>query len=143
REPVRFAASMETLRQLGIDVFLEIGPKPILLEMGCQCLPEATGAWLPSLRQGQSDWQQMLSSLGELYSRGAPVNWLGFDRDYTRRQVVLPTYPWQRSRYWMETPETGHRETALSQKDAQTPIVRLLDQRDTLGLIRLLENAGN
>ncbi|BBA33063.1 polyketide synthase family protein [Methylocaldum marinum] len=143
REPVRFAASMETLRELGIDVFLEIGPKPILLEMGCQCLPEATGVWLPSLRQEQSDWQPLLSSLGELYCRGAPVNWLGFDRDYTRRRVALPTYPWQRSRYWMETPETGRSETASSQKDAHTPIVRLLDQRDTLGLIRLLENAGN
>ena len=140
RQPVRFAASMESIRQLGIEVFLEIGPKPTLLEMGHHCLPEGTGVWLPSLRQRQPDWQPILWSLGELYRRGVQVNWLGFDQDYARRRIALPTYPWQRSRYWMETPENVHSKVAsLSQEEAQTAIVQLLDQGDTKRLIQQLE----
>lgn len=102
RQPVRFAQSIETLHQQGYTVFVEIGPKPILLGMGRQCLPENQGVWLPSLRPPLSDWQQMLSSLGQLYVQGAKVDWLGFDRDYARRKVMLPTYPFQRQRYWIE-----------------------------------------
>ncbi len=102
-QPVKFAQSMETLHLEGYEVFLEIGSKPILLGMGRQCLPEGVGVWLPSLRFGQEDWQLLLHSLGELYVAGVKVDWLGFDRDYSRRKVVLPTYPFQRQRYWIET----------------------------------------
>ncbi|MEJ6485763.1 amino acid adenylation domain-containing protein [Nostoc punctiforme UO1] len=102
REPVRFAASMEILQQQGVEMFVELGPKPTLLGMGRACLPENKQLWLPSLRPGQEDWQQLLSSLAQLYVRGVSVNWLGFDQDYTRLRLQLPTYPWQRQRYWIE-----------------------------------------
>jgi malonyl CoA-acyl carrier protein transacylase len=101
RKPVRFAASMETLYQQGYEIFVEIGPKPSLLSMARQCLPE--GTWLVSLRQGQEDWQPLLQSLGELYVRGVPVDWSGFEKDYPRRKVALPNYPFQRQAYWIET----------------------------------------
>jgi malonyl CoA-acyl carrier protein transacylase len=101
-QPVMFAQSMETLHQEGYEVFLEIGPKPILLGMGRQCLPENVGVWIPSLRCVQSDWQQMLYSLAELYVRGVKVDWSEFDRDYSRSKVELPTYPFQRQRYWID-----------------------------------------
>ena len=103
RQPVRFRQGMETLEQQGYEVFLEIGSKPILLGMGRQCLSENVGVWLPSLRPGYSEWQQMLQSLAELYVRGVKVDWSGFDGDYYRSKVVLPTYPFQRQRYWIET----------------------------------------
>jgi NAD(P)-dependent dehydrogenase (short-subunit alcohol dehydrogenase family)/acyl carrier protein len=45
----------------------------------------------------------MLESLGRLYVSGFQVDWDGFDRDYARRRVVLPTYPFQRKRYWVST----------------------------------------
>ncbi|MFN6565611.1 SDR family NAD(P)-dependent oxidoreductase [Dendronalium sp. ChiSLP03b] len=111
RQPVRFADSMQTLHQLGYQVFLEIGPKPILLGMGRQCLPDNQGLWLPSLREGVPEWQQLLSSLGELYVAGGKVNWLGLEQDYSRRKVALPTYPFQRRRYWIEN--TPHRHQQL------------------------------
>ncbi|GFZ92562.1 type I polyketide synthase [Okeania sp. KiyG1] len=53
RQPVRFARGMKELHQQGYDTFLEIGPKPILVGMGRQCLPEEIGLWLPSLRPGK------------------------------------------------------------------------------------------
>ncbi|NEO76850.1 type I polyketide synthase [Moorena sp. SIO4G3] len=106
RQPVKFAQSMKTLDDEGYKVFLEVGPKPILLGMGRQCLPENVGVWLPSLRPGVEEWQQMLSSLGQLYVKGSQVDWSGFDRDYTNQKVILPTYPFQRERYWIETANT-------------------------------------
>ncbi len=103
RQSVHFAQSMTTLHQEGYEVFLEIGPKPILLGMGRQCLPEEVGTWLPSLRPGVDEWQQMLSSLGQLYVQGVKVDWSEFERDRTCQKVALPTYPFQRQRYWIET----------------------------------------
>ncbi|NER51880.1 MAG: type I polyketide synthase, partial [Symploca sp. SIO1A3] len=115
-QPVKFAASMETLQQQGSEIFLEIGPKPILLGMGRQCLPEESGTWLPSLRPGVDEWQQVLSSLGQLYVQGTPVDWSGFDRDYRHQKVVLPTYPFQRQRYWVETAKSDADQAISSTK---------------------------
>ncbi|NER93852.1 MAG: SDR family NAD(P)-dependent oxidoreductase [Symploca sp. SIO1B1] len=103
RQPVKFAQSMAALHQQGYETFLEIGAKPILLGMGRQCLSEEAGLWLPSLRPGVDEWQQMFSSLGQLYVKGAEVDWLEFDQNYVRQKVTLPTYPFQREKYWIET----------------------------------------
>nr|VFJ91614.1 MAG: myxalamid-type polyketide synthase MxaB [Candidatus Kentron sp. LFY] len=104
RQPVRFAESVKTLYGQGFESFLEIGPKPALLGMARQCLPDgATKTWLPSLREGQEDWRQMLDSLGQWYVRGGAVDWVAFDREYPRHKVSLPTYPFQRQRYWVDT----------------------------------------
>ena len=101
REPIRFASGMKALHKQGYELFLEIGPNPVLLGMGRRCLPKGTGIWLPSLRKGRDDWKQMLESLGELYVRGVDGDWAGFDQDYSRRRMSLPTYPFERKRYWI------------------------------------------
>ncbi|MEM6753811.1 MAG: type I polyketide synthase, partial [Cyanobacteria bacterium P01_C01_bin.38] len=143
RQPVKFAQSMTTLHQEGYEVFLEIGPKPILLGMGRQCLPEDVGVWLPSLRPNQDDWQQMLQSLGELYVRGVKVDWLGFDQDYHRSKVTLPTYPFQRQRYWLETSDSPSQTGADSDSEHQTTeIVHLLKDGNTQELAKQIEQAG-
>ncbi|MGQ4807051.1 hypothetical protein NKDENANG_00389 [Candidatus Entotheonellaceae bacterium PAL068K] len=122
REAVRFADGMATLRAQSVGIFLEIGPKPTLLGMGQQGWEVETQdsisiststAWLPSLRPGRSDWQQMAESLSELYVRGVEVDWAGFDQDYGRRKVVLITYPFQRQRYWVEAPKQKRGREAL------------------------------
>ncbi|MCG3153920.1 MAG: Phthiocerol/phenolphthiocerol synthesis polyketide synthase type I PpsC [bacterium] len=107
RGAVRFAEAMAALQQQGCRIFLEIGPSPTLLSMGQRCLPEGSGLWLPSLRQGRADWQTMLDSLAGLYVHGVNVDWARCDRDYARRRVILPTYPFQRSRYWAKAAERG------------------------------------
>jgi len=104
REPVRFAAGMQKLCELGCDVLLEVGPQATLLGMGKKCwAADGSAVWLASLRKGRDDWQQLLGSLQAMYVRGVEVDWMGFDRDYSRRKVALPTYPFQRQRYWLET----------------------------------------
>ena len=110
RQAVRFADGMDSLFQQGIEIFLEIGPKPILSGMGRRCIREddVTGkqhsiAWLSSLTEKQSDWKSMLLSLGELYVRGVIINWAGFDNEYDCNRVVLPTYPFQRQRNYLDS----------------------------------------
>ncbi|WP_424102172.1 type I polyketide synthase [Moorena producens] len=143
RQPVKFAQSMESLHQEGYEVFLEIGSKPILLGMLRQCLPEGVGVWLPSLRPGQEDWQVLLHSLGELYVRGVKVDWLGFDQDYSRSKVVLPTYPFQRQRYWIETSEKDSQKVAYSDsKNQTTTIMDWLNNGKTQQLAQQLQKVA-
>jgi acyl transferase domain-containing protein/acyl-CoA synthetase (AMP-forming)/AMP-acid ligase II/pimeloyl-ACP methyl ester carboxylesterase len=103
--PVRFADGMKTLQQ-ECNIFLEIGSKPILLGMGRSTLvtdsKEIQTAWLPSLRPRKEDWQQILQTLGFLYTSGLAINWQNFERGYNRQKVALPTYPFQRQSYWLE-----------------------------------------
>ncbi len=105
-DPVRFAASIDNLHRDGHELFIEIGPKPILLGMSRQCLPKGVGVWLPSLSQSYSDWQQILQSLAELYVRGVGADWESFWQDDATRLVALPTYPWQRERHWYESSDS-------------------------------------
>ncbi|MFB2976226.1 SDR family NAD(P)-dependent oxidoreductase [Microseira sp. BLCC-F43] len=128
RQPVKFAQSMKTLHQEGYKIFLEIGAKPILIAMGKQCLPEGVGVWLPSLHPSQEDWQQMLQSLGKLYVQGVKVDWSGFERDYARSKVRLPTYPFQRQRYWIET-NNHHLSSQQKSLSNQENLHPLLGQR--------------
>ncbi|NEP05370.1 MAG: acyltransferase domain-containing protein, partial [Okeania sp. SIO4D6] len=134
RQPVRFAQGMETLHKQGAEIFLEIGPKPILLGMGRRCLPEDVGVWLPSLRPGVDEWQQMLSSLGELYVRGAKIDWVGVDKDYTHQKVTLPTYPFQRQRYWVETAivdSSDNTQSMMASGDRQNTVQSLINYLKT------------
>lgn len=122
RQPVRFATGMQTLHQQGAEVLIEIGPKPTLLGMGRQCLPEKNLTWLPSLHPIPSDWQQILQSLATLYVRGVPVDWSRFDQDYAdaRSRVELPTYPFQRQRYWVEREKLEAHHTPFSQNGSRS-----------------------
>ncbi|HEY9804638.1 MAG TPA: polyketide synthase [Leptolyngbyaceae cyanobacterium] len=142
KEPVKFAQSMQTLNKEGNCIFLEIGPKPILLGMGRQCLPADAGVWLPSLRPGVKDWQQILNSLGQLYVQGIEVNWSEFDRNYPRRKVTLPTYPFQRQRYWVEPAEDEQQKVASLKQDTSSPIYHLLCKGETELVSSELEKLG-
>ncbi|MFN8008645.1 MAG: SDR family NAD(P)-dependent oxidoreductase [Terriglobia bacterium] len=110
---------MRTLERQNCQVYVEIGPSPVLLGMGRRSVGEGKGEWLASLRKGRGDWEQLLESLGRLYVRGAKVDWAGYDREYRRRKVSLPTYPFQRQRYWIEDRKTGQ---AASDRSAIIPL---------------------
>lgn len=139
RKPVQFLQSMQTLNSQGYQVFLEIGAKPILLGMARQCLPENSGAYLPSLYPPQSDWERMLVSLGQLYVKKFPINWLAFHQDYSHQKVVLPTYPFQRLRYWLEIAENS--DPILSRKDGSA-IAELLTKNTPQKLTETLVQTG-
>jgi len=127
RAEVKFSEGMQALANLGIDAFIEMGPSPVLLGMGKRCLPDSKAAWLPSLRQGQDDWQIILESLGKLYVHGTDVDWTGFDQGHARHKVPLPNYPFERQRYWLE--HSTARVTLHARREASPSVDRSLLQQ--------------
>lgn len=125
RGTVRFSESIETLHRQGYRLFLEIGPHNVLSGMGRRCLPPESGLWLASLKKGRQDWQQLGESCGILYERGVEVDWLGFDRDYPRQRLSLPTYPFERQRYGQDTAPSNRRRPA-------EPLPPLASERSSL-----------
>ncbi|HEV2149423.1 MAG TPA: acyltransferase domain-containing protein, partial [Longimicrobiaceae bacterium] len=102
REAVRFADTVQSLWELGVRVFVEVGPSATLLGMGRRIAPEGEGAWAPSLRKGRGERETFASAVASVWTAGVGVDWeavLG-----RRRRVELPTYPFQRRPYWMEAP---------------------------------------
>jgi acyl transferase domain-containing protein len=88
---------------------LEIGPHPTLLTMGQACFqsPERNSiTWLRTLTRDASDWDGILSSLGALYEKGCNVAWKAL-YPARGRCVSLPTYAWQRERFWVDPSEAG------------------------------------
>lgn len=98
---VRFVEGVRVLSELDISDFVEIGPGNTLLALSRRCMKEDGKAWLASLsKRGES--KEILASLGELYCRGYNVDWEGFNRPHHHHRVSLPTYPFDRHRYWIE-----------------------------------------
>ncbi|ASC71034.1 Type I polyketide synthase (PKSs) [Halomicronema hongdechloris C2206] len=106
RQPVQFAAGMATLLQEPKYIFLEVGPGRTLSTFAKQQTTEALV--LTSLRHPQdttSDQAGILTTLGRLWLAGVPANWSGFTAHESRRRVLLPTYPFERKRYWIDPPQ--------------------------------------
>jgi 8-amino-7-oxononanoate synthase len=126
RQPVQFHRSMNSLHQQGYQVFLELGAKPTLLGLARGCLPQPEYIWLPSLRPGQSDQQTLLQSLGRLYRIGATIDWAEFEKNTIRQIVPIPTYPFQRQRYWWDQailPGTQNRSLPNSELKSLHPLL--------------------
>jgi malonyl CoA-acyl carrier protein transacylase len=103
--PVQFAPGLAAMLAAGCTAFLEIGPHPTLVGLGQQCAPDAGITWASSLRRGKDDWRQLLDAVGTLYAGGVKIDWKGFDAPWPRRRVTLASYPFQRSRYWVDPAE--------------------------------------
>ena len=104
RQPVRFAAGIEALEQAGERVWLEVGPGRTLASLVRQTGGSARTV-VTSLRHPQesgSDQGQLLTALGRLWVSGVSVDWAGFSAGEQRRRIPLPTYPFERRRYWLE-----------------------------------------
>jgi acyl transferase domain-containing protein/NADPH:quinone reductase-like Zn-dependent oxidoreductase/SAM-dependent methyltransferase/acyl carrier protein len=77
-------------------VWLEIGSQSIALPPKTDCLQ------LSGLTPHQSDWRILLSNLSCLYGQGMTIDWAAFDRGYARQRIAIPTYPFQRQRFWRD-----------------------------------------
>jgi acyl transferase domain-containing protein/SAM-dependent methyltransferase len=128
RPAVPIATGMMTLHGRGCRIFLEIGPGTTLLDLGRRSLPDGTGLWLPSLR-GANDWQQVLESLASLYREGVTIDWESYDRDYPRRKLTLPTYPFDRRRYWCDRERRDRREPGIGTQAAWELVVEAGNQQ--------------
>ncbi|QMU70752.1 type I polyketide synthase [Streptacidiphilus sp. P02-A3a] len=107
REPVAFADATRALLDTGHDLFIEVSPHPVLLA-GIEGVAEEAGrevAAVGTLRRGHGGPEQLLSALTEAWCGGATVDWRGLlPGRADARPVPLPTYPFERDRYWLPTP---------------------------------------
>ncbi|WP_396135234.1 type I polyketide synthase [Amycolatopsis sp. A133] len=91
REAVRFADGVSTLEAAGVGVFLELGPDGVLSSM-------VPGTAIPALRRDRDEERAVLSALSTVHIHGINVDWAAFFPD--GRRVDLPTYAFQRERFW-------------------------------------------
>jgi len=114
RNPVQFRAAVQTLAELGVEAVVEIGPHAVLgpmISLNWPESPETTGPppTLASLRRPSRDIPAevtdaaFVSAVAGAYEAGLPVRFEGLFSGEKRRRIVLPGYPFQRERYWVDT----------------------------------------
>ncbi|GAA0273154.1 hypothetical protein GCM10010302_08460 [Streptomyces polychromogenes] len=100
RHPVRFHDAARTLAGHEVTVTLEIGPAAVLSAFVAEGTPVTP---VPALRTGRDEAREVLTALGGLWSAGIPVDWHAVFARSGARPLDLPTYPFQRERYWLES----------------------------------------
>jgi acyl transferase domain-containing protein/acyl carrier protein len=125
RQTVRFSNCVQELMKEPDRILLEVGPGKTL---GTLARQHAGGSdkhiVLSTIRHPQeqnSDIAFILNTLGRLWLANAEVDWSGFYKNERRHRIPLPTYPFERQRYWVEPPEEIHTTAVtprLSEKKA-------------------------
>ena len=120
RHTVQFSAGMTELLQQPNRILLEVGPGRTLCTFARQHSQQASGqVVLPSLchpQERDSDVAFLLNILSRLWLAGAAINWSGFYADQKRYRVPLPTYPFERQRYWIDPQVLTPTTTKLGKK---------------------------
>ncbi|MBB5907964.1 type I polyketide synthase [Actinoalloteichus hymeniacidonis] len=138
RDAVRFAAGLHTLRADGITAFLELGPDAVLTPMVRDTLPDVVG--LAVLRRDRPEIESLLTALGGLHARGPAVDWASAFVGRDVRVLDLPTYAFQRRRFWLDprVTETDTRQPTPSGLD-DGAFWRQVEEEDLTGLATTLD----
>ncbi|MDG4810890.1 SDR family NAD(P)-dependent oxidoreductase [Micromonospora sp. WMMD1120] len=99
REAVRFADGVRRLREQGVSRFLELGPDAVLTAMAQQSLDGEDAVVIPALRAGNDEPHTFAAFLGRAHIAGIDLDWAALLPG--ARRVELPTYAFQRQRYWI------------------------------------------
>ncbi|WP_281180706.1 type I polyketide synthase [Nocardia niwae] len=105
RDTVRYAQGVDTLVDLGVRRFLELGPDAVLAAMTRQCLPEEIGSRsvvAAAGRRGVDEVRHFLTFLAHAHNSGIEVDWEPLLGGRSLRRLPLPTYAFQRRRYWLD-----------------------------------------
>ncbi|MBZ4417132.1 type I polyketide synthase [Myxococcus sp. RHSTA-1-4] len=127
REPVRFAQGVAELARSGPRVFLEVGPGHGLANLARLVAEAREGhAVLSTMRHPQEDVQddrRLLEVVGRLWTVGVNVDWSGLYGEARPRRTPLPTYPFQRQRYWVDAPGVSQgRDVSPAEAPAAEPV---------------------
>ncbi|MFE3639147.1 SDR family NAD(P)-dependent oxidoreductase, partial [Streptomyces sp. NPDC059168] len=112
REAVRFLDGIRTLDAEHVTTYLELGPRGVLSGLGRDCLPDTadpadTAVFVPALRHDRGEAEALTAAVAAVHTRGVPLDWDAYFAGTGARRVELPTYAFQRDRFWLEAPE-GH-----------------------------------
>jgi acyl transferase domain-containing protein len=136
RSTVRFADGISSLVKVADRILLEVGPGQTIrrLVLGHALRPpdQAVFGSMPSLN-GETETEAMLNSLGKLWLQGKKIDWQGFWKHEKRSRVPLPTYAFDRKRYWIER-QVGDAETPTVPAPAagNTPYAAPQEKRESL-----------
>ncbi|MFI9202356.1 type I polyketide synthase [Streptomyces sp. NPDC053048] len=125
RQTVRFEETVKALLDDDHDAFLEMSAHPVLT-FGVEETVEAAGAdavVVGSLRRDQGGLERFLTSVAAAWVRGVDVNWSSFFDGTGARRVDLPTYAFQRERFWLEAPEDHGDVTTVGLRPAEHPLL--------------------
>jgi acyl transferase domain-containing protein len=101
RSPVRFLDAVRTAAAAGPAVFVEVGPGTALTGTTRQ-IPEASGVALVPLQPRRSGTRDLMAAAGKLWSLGVEIDWPSTRDDRPAVRVTLPTYPFARTRHWLD-----------------------------------------
>ncbi|WP_449343658.1 type I polyketide synthase [Streptomyces polygonati] len=101
REPVRFLDAVRRMEADGVTAFLEVGPDATLTAAARDCLADPGRTVVPALRPGRPEPRALAAAVAELHVGGVPVDWTAVLGGSGARRVDLPTYAFQRRRYWL------------------------------------------
>ncbi|WP_338674984.1 thioester reductase domain-containing protein [Streptomyces sp. SCSIO 30461] len=102
RSPVRFADAVRTLRDRGVDTFVELGPDGVLTGLVRHVVGDAyDNRALPLSRRDRPGATTAVGAAAALHSAGVPVDWDAFFEGTGARHITLPTYAFQRKRHWL------------------------------------------
>ncbi|EPD96937.1 hypothetical protein HMPREF1486_00433, partial [Streptomyces sp. HPH0547] len=123
RGAVRFADGVRFLTEEGVTRFLELGPDAVLAAMATDSRAEdAPGVVVPALRRGGDEVVSALAALTQVYVHGGSCDWAAFLPD-TAEPAELPTYPFQRQRYWIDAPASEGDVRAAGLEAAGHPLL--------------------
>lgn len=109
RQTVRFEQGLQELFKKPTQVLLEVGPGRTLSKLAKQHQQkQPEQIVLTSIRhpkEQQSDVEFLLKTLGQLWLAGVQIDWSGFYAQEQRQRLPLPTYPFERQRYWIDAPK--------------------------------------
>nr|WP_189244105.1 type I polyketide synthase [Planobispora rosea] len=133
RGAVRFSDAVRTLRAEGATIFLEIGPDAVLSALGPAILDEDEAVFVPTLRRDRPEPYELAAAVARLHARGVRVDWPGYFAPLRPRTVDLPTYPFQRQRYWLDVPKQAGEVTGYGQAAADHPLLGAVIARPDTG----------
>ena len=126
REAVRFADCARWLAEAGTRIFAELGGDGTLSALGGQ-------GWVPVLRAGRPEPATALTAAAEAFCRGVDVDWAAVYAGSGARRADLPTYAFQRQRYWPAARPAGHLPVAGGD-GAEAGFWAAVDRQDLAGL---------
>ncbi|MEU9143527.1 type I polyketide synthase [Streptomyces sp. NPDC048349] len=123
RQAVRFTDAVHTLEEQGATRFLEIGPGAVLTALAQQVLDSEQAVSAAALRKDRGEPESLVSAVAQLYAAGVPVDWEAFYGGTGARLVDLPTYPFQRTRYWVDAAKPATDAVAVGQDALDHPLL--------------------
>ncbi|MEU8828722.1 type I polyketide synthase [Streptomyces sp. NPDC048636] len=137
RQEVRFKDGIRSLEAQGVTRYVEIGPAGVLSAMGQECVSDAGAAsFVPLLRDDRPEAETVLSGVGLLHALGGHVDWERMFAGRGAHPVELPTYAFQRQRYWLDAPAAAGDMASAGLGAARHPLLgAAVELADSDGLV--------